>query len=419
MANPVFMPALSPTMEKGALARWLVGVGDAIGPGDILAEVETDKATMEVTADETGVVEALLVDAGAEDVPVGTAIALIAESTAAISPPPAPPEALGGETAAPSDPAVAPEPSTSVVRASQSAASPLAARIASVRGLDLGSVQGSGEGGRILLADVAPASARDHPAQSPMAPLVGLGKTPLQLASPVTGSATPHRLLQLSSPRRTIAPRLSEAKQGVPHFYLTSHLRMDALMALCEELNGKLQVRGVKLSVNDLLLKAFALAIADTPEANVQFADDALLQFERVDVSMAVSAPNGLVTPVIRDAARKPLSTISEEARGLAVKAREGRLLPEDYEGGAASLSNLGMFGIDQFIPVINPPQSLVLGLGTVSDRVLPQRGELKACPMLTATGSFDHRAIDGASAARLMAALRTLVEEPFALLVT
>ena len=414
MVHPVLMPALSSTMEKGALARWLVGVGDAIGPGDILAEVETDKATMEVEADGTGVVEALLVDAGAEDVPVGTVIALIAERSASGASPMGPPEALAGEIASSSDPAVVPEPSPPIVRAPQSGATPLATRFASVRALDLRSVRGSGEGGRILLADVAPTGGRC--AQSSTSRPAVVVAPPIQPATAT--SATSDKVLPLSPGRPTDGRPLTEARQTAPHFSLTSHLQMEAAVALRQELNDSLRLRGVELSINDLLVKALALAIAETPEANVQFGDDTLVHFERVDVSIAVAVPNGFVKPVIRDAARKPLSTISEEARGLAVKAREGRLQPLECEGGAASLSDLGMFGVDEIVPVVHSPQSFVLGLGALKDRLLPDNGGSRTCPMLTATGSFDPRAIDGASAARLMAALRTFVEDPFQLLV-
>ena len=434
MSKPFVMPALSPTMEKGTLARWLVAVGDRVRPGDVLAEVETDKATMEVEADDAGVVEALLLDAGSEDVPVGTVIARIADATEATdrsrsalsAPEPqpeatsSPPETLGGEIAAPARPDLAPDPSPPVLGTSARHlagmnVSPLAARIAAIRGVDLAKVSGSGAAGRIVLVDVAP-----PPQASPQAAVISPAE-PRPAARPQAPSAIvdiPHRAVPLSQMRRTIARRLSESKQNIPHFYLTSHLKVDELRAQREEMNLKLQPRGVKLSLNDFLIKAMALAIVELPEVNVRFAGEALLQFERVDVSMAVAIPNGLVTPVIRDAARKPLSLISSEARDLATKARDGKLAPEHYEGGTASISNLGMFGVDEIIPVINPPQSLILGVGAVSERAVPQDGRIEAVSMMTATASFDHRAIDGAAAAQFMAALRHFVENPLALLV-
>ena len=432
MSKPFTMPALSPTMEKATLARWRVAIGDRVKVGDVLAEIETDKATMEIEAEEGGVVADLLVAAGSEDVPVGAAIGRIdAESRAsapltagAASAAPAlataPPEPMAGEVAAPTQPNIEPDPSPpALVRPDhRSNVSPLASRIAMARGLDLDGVTGSGQGGRVMLTDVGAPKFKSSPPPAAMtAPRVEAVANEVEAKAPPP-SVIPHQVVRLSQMRRTIARRLSQSKQTIPHFYLTMHLRVGALLAQREELNGKLAGRGVKLSVNDLLIKALALALLETPDANVQFAGDAIWRFERADVAMAVAIPDGLVTPVLRDAGRKPLSAISLEARTLALRAREGKLSPQDYEGGTASISNLGMFGVDEIIPVINPPHGLILGVGAISERATTTDGRLEAQPIITATASFDHRAIDGAAGAQFMAAFKRLVEAPFALLV-
>lgn len=417
------MPALSPTMEKGTLARWLVKPGDGVRPGDPIAEVETDKATMEIEAVEAGQVATLLVEEGSEDIAVGTVIALIsakdeaagsaddaisapavAEAEAAIAGPieeaPAPPDA--SQVAKP--PRLSPADRIKV--------SPLASRIAKAKGISLASVKGSGPNGRIVRADLGigfPAAARSSSVVPvPPAPSVR------QVAAPPEG--VPVTSETLSAMRKTIARRLTEAKQTVPHFYLTARCNLDPLLALRRELNAELEARGVKLSVNDLLMKALACALIDVPEANVQFGENVLHRFGRVDVSMAVAIDGGLVTPVLHDVGGLSLSSIATRSKALADKARTGKLIPEDYQGGTVSLSNLGMYGIDEMFPVINPPQALILGAAAGVRQPWNVAGEIAMATIMAATASFDHRAIDGATAAQFMATLRDRIEAPLLL---
>jgi pyruvate dehydrogenase E2 component (dihydrolipoamide acetyltransferase) len=292
--------------------------------------------------------------------------------------------------------------------AHQAKASPLARRIADAKGIDLRGVNGSGPGGKIVKADLGlpdAALAQSVPAATPPIPTYG----------PPAG--VPHDVIALSGMRKTIARRLAEAKQTVPHFYLTVDCNLDALLELRAKLNAILADSGVKLSVNDFLIKALALALTEVPGANVQFAGDRMYRFGRVDVSMAVAIDGGLITPVIADAANKRLSTIAKEAKELAALARDGKLKPEQYQGGTVSISNLGMFGIKEMVPVINPPQGMILGIGAGERRPYVVNDELAVATVLSATGSFDHRAIDGGVGAELMRAFRSLVERPMAML--
>ena len=395
------MPALSPTMEKGTLAKWLIQPGQPVRAGDLLVEIETDKAAMEVEAVDEGVLLKVLVPEGTEDIAVGTPIALIGREGEAADAPPS---------------AVAPAPAPAPVQAepvrvvaSDVRATPLARRLAAARGIDLAAITGSGPSGRITKADLgfaAPAPVA-QPA-SPVAPVAfDLGAQ----------KAIPHAEEKLSGMRRTIARRLTESKQQIPHIYLTVDVRLDALLALRAELNAALAGRGVKLSVNDMMIKALALALIEVPQCNVAFAGDSLLRFARADISVAVSIPNGLITPVIADAGSKSLSAIAVEMKTLGARAREGKLQPHEYQGGTASLSNLGMFGIRQFEAVINPPQAMILAIGTGEERAIVVDGRVEVAAMLTATGSFDHRAVDGADAARFMGAFKRLVEAPATIL--
>ena len=413
MSIAIKMPALSPTMEEGTLSKWLVKVGDAVSSGDILAEIETDKATMEFEAVDEGVVIAIEVPAGTEGVKVGTVIATIAgEGGDAKAPPPpasaaAPPKP---SAAPPSAPVAAAAPAAKTPQGDRVIASPLAKRIAADRGLDLAAIKGSGPGGRIVKADVAGA----NPVVAAPGSAVGAAPAPASAAVPDFG--IPYEAEKLNNVRKTIARRLTEAKQTIPHIYLTVDVRLDALLKLRGELNKALEPDGIKLSVNDLLIKALAKALIRVPKCNVSFAGDELRKYARADVSVAVAAPSGLITPIIVDAATKGVAQISTEMKALADKAREGKLMPHEYQGGTASLSNLGMFGIKQFDAVINPPQAMILAVGAGEQRPYVVDGALAVATVMSATGSFDHRAIDGADGAQLMQAFKDLVENPLSL---
>ena len=433
------MPALSPTMEQGNLTKWLVKEGDKVTAGDILAEIETDKATMEFEAVDDGTVAKILVPEGSSDVKIGTVIALLAgegENAADFasgegkqpphadigkqpSAPPAPAEAK--EEPKPAEPAAKP-PAASEETSDVSErikASPLAKRIAEQQGVDLGKVEGSGPGGRIVKADIgaAPAQPTPAPAAAPQPAASGAPAPAPAAAQPEGPIETPHEAVKLSSMRKVIARRLTESKQTIPHIYLTVDIQLDKLLKIRSELNAGLEARGIKLSVNDLLIKALAAALMEVPECNVSFAGDKLLKYKRADVSVAVSIPGGLITPIIFEADSKPLSKIATEMKDLAGRAREGKLLPSEYQGGTASISNMGMYGIKQFDAVINPPQGMIMAIGAGEKRPYVINDSLQIATVMSATGSFDHRAIDGADGARLMEAFKRLVENPLGML--
>ncbi|MFM7027783.1 MAG: pyruvate dehydrogenase complex dihydrolipoamide acetyltransferase [Chakrabartia sp.] len=416
------MPALSPTMEEGTLAKWLVKEGDVVSSGDILAEIETDKATMEFEAVDEGTIGQILVPAGTDGVKVGTVIALInGEDEAAAKPAAAKPATPAPKAAAPAPvAAAAPAPVAAPVAPAVSVApkagddrviaSPLAKRIAAQKGIDLVGLTGSGPNGRIVKADVegrAPAAASAAATATPI-----VAPAPINLAD----IQTPHEVQKLSNMRKTIARRLSEAKQTIPHIYLTVDVRLDALLKLRTELNDSLSARGIKLSVNDMLIKALGLALVQVPKCNVSFAGDQLIQYHRADISVAVSVPNGLITPIITGANGKAISAISTEMSDLAARAKDGKLQPHEYQGGTASLSNMGMFGIKQFDAVINPPQAMIMAIGAGEKRPFVIDDALQIATVMSATGSFDHRAIDGADGAQLMQAFRDLCEKPLGL---
>ncbi len=419
MPIEIKMPALSPTMEEGTLAKWLVKVGDKVSSGDIMAEIETDKATMEFEAVDEGVITAIAVAEGSEGVKVGTVIATLASDDEDAGPAPA---AKPAAAAAPAPAAVvaAPVAAAPVVAAPVKAAgervvaSPLAKRIAATKGVDLTGMTGSGPGGRIVKADVEAATPGAAPA--PVAAVTASAAPAPAAAAATPDFGIPFEAEKLNNVRKTIARRLTEAKQTIPHIYLTVDVRLDALLKLRGELNKALEAQGVKLSVNDLLIKALAKALEIVPKCNVSFAGDELRKFSRSDISVAVAAPSGLITPIIVDAAAKTVSQISKEMKVLADKAREGKLMPHEYQGGTASLSNLGMFGIKQFDAVINPPQAMILAVGAGEQRPYVVDGALAVATVMSVTGSFDHRAIDGADGAQLMQAFKTLVEQPLAL---
>ena len=437
MPTEIKMPALSPTMEEGTLARWLVKVGDKVSSGDIMAEIETDKATMEFEAVDEGTIVSIDVAEGSEGVKVGTVIATIAgedeDASAPVAKAPAKAEAAPAAAPAPAKAAeAAPAPAASAPVQAQTAApaakgdrviaTPLARRIAADKGIDLAGVKGSGPNGRITKADVLGATpgAAAAPAAAPAAAAPAPAAAPTAAAAPAPAAVPdfgiPFEAQKLNNVRKTIARRLTEAKQTIPHIYLTVDVRLDALLKLRSQLNAALEAQGVKLSVNDLLIKALAKALVQVPKCNVSFAGDELRSFTRVDVSVAVAAPSGLITPIIKDAGAKSISAIATEMKALAAKAREGKLQPAEFQGGTASLSNLGMFGIKQFEAVINPPQGMILAVGAGEQRPYIVDGALGIATVMSATGSFDHRAIDGADGAELMQAFKTIVENPLAL---
>jgi len=417
------MPALSPTMEEGTLAKWLVKEGDTVASGDILAEIETDKATMEFEAVDEGTIAKILIPEGTDGVKVGTVIALIAGEGEDASPPPAPAkaEAPAPKAEAPkTEPTPAPPPpapAPAKAEGDRVKASPLARRVAAQQGVELAGLTGSGPGGRIVKADVdsaagkAPSKAAEAAAPTPATPV------PAAPAPAYAVPDIPHEVAKLSNMRKTIARRLTESKQQVPHIYLTVDIRLDALLALRGELNASLESRGVKLSVNDMLIKALAASLIEVPECNVQYTGNELVTFKRADISVAVSIPGGLITPVIAAADTKSLSAISNEMKDLAARAREGKLKPEEYQGGTASLSNMGMYGISVFSAVINPPQGMIMAIGAGEKRPWVIDDSLQIATVMSATGSFDHRAIDGADGARLMQAFKRLVENPLEIL--
>ena len=432
MPTPIKMPALSPTMEEGTLARWLVKVGDSVAAGDLLAEIETDKATMEFEAVDEGTIASIEIDEGTEGVAVGTVIAMLAgdgESVedAAKAAPDDKPEAKKAEetkaddsdkkkSEAPAEPAKAqPRESAEPQKAPPAPknggerifASPLARRIADQKGLDLTDVKGSGPHGRIVKADVESAKPGQKAAASQGS-----------AAAPTTmdGDA-PFEEEKVSGVRKVVAKRLTAAKQEVPHYYLSVDIRLDALLAARADLNKMLEAEGVKLSVNDLLIKALAKALMRTPQAHVSFQGDTLHRYQRADISVAVASPKGLITPIIRGADRKSLAEIATEMKELAGKAREGKLQPHEYQGGTASISNLGMFGIKQFDAVINPPQGMIMAVGAGEQRPWVIDGQIAPATIMTASGSFDHRAIDGAEGAQLMEAFKQMCEQPMGMM--
>ena len=431
------MPALSPTMEEGTLSRWLVKEGDSVSSGDLLAEIETDKATMEFEAVDEGIVTKLLVAEGTDGVKVGTVIAMIQgedeeegaapKSAAAVAAHPEPAKSAPAvsspvetpvkatQTDGPLVDALGEREKGGVVEGERIKASPLAKRIAANKGVSLAGVTGTGPNGRIVKADVEalssakPATTAAHPA--PTAP-----SAPSPAAANAIDTDIPHEVVKLSNMRKTIARRLTESKQQVPHIYLTVDVRLDALLKLRGELNASLEARGIKLSVNDMLIKALALALVQVPKCNVSFAGDNMLQYSRADISVAVSVPTGLITPIITDAANKSLSKISTEIVELAARAKDGKLQPHEYQGGTASISNMGMMGIKQFDAVINPPQGMILAVGAGEKRPYIVDDAIAIATVMSVTGSFDHRAIDGADGAMFMKVFKELVEKPLGL---
>ncbi|MEL7011969.1 MAG: pyruvate dehydrogenase complex dihydrolipoamide acetyltransferase [Pseudomonadota bacterium] len=440
MALEILMPALSPTMEEGTLAKWLVKEGDTVASGDLLAEIETDKATMEFEAVDEGVIGQLLVAEGTEAVKVNTPIAMLLEDGESADDLPASSGAPAPATsAAPSEPA-APAATSTPAAAPAAAphtggprifASPLARRIAAQKGLDLSQITGSGPHGRIVKAVVDTAVARPKgsdvaaTAQTP-APAAQSPKAPA--AATPTGPSTDTVLamyqdrtfeeVTLDGMRKTIAARLSEAKQTIPHFYLRRDIQLDALLKFRSELNAQLEARGIKLSVNDFVIKACANALQAVPDCNAVWAGDRVLKLKPSDVAVAVAVDGGLFTPVLRDADSKSISALSAEMKDLAARARDRKLAPQEYQGGTFAISNLGMFGIDNFDAVINPPHGGILAVGAgVKKPVVNAEGELSVATVMSVTMSVDHRVIDGALGAELLKHIVDNLENPLSML--
>ena len=430
MATEILMPALSPTMEEGTLAKWLVKEGDMVKSGDIIAEIETDKATMEFEAVDEGKIGKLLVAEGTAGVKVNTPIAvLVGEGESAAAVPVAKPAAAPATAPAPAAPpaaapttAAGPTPSAGGARV---IASPLARRLAKEKGIDIAALAGSGPHGRIVKSDVLAASATPVPAAPAAAPAVPAAPVAAAMpAGPSTASVLkmyegrPFEEVTLDGMRKTIAARLTEATQTIPHFYLRRDVQLDALMKFRGELNAQLESRGVKLSVNDFIIKACALALQAVPNANAVWAGDRILKLAPSDVAVAVAIDGGLFTPVLKDAEKKTLSALSAEMKDLAARARNRKLAPHEYQGGSFAISNLGMFGIDNFDAVINPPHGAILAVGAgVKKPVVGADGAIKVATVMSMTLSVDHRVIDGALGAELLQAIVGNLENPMAML--
>ncbi len=425
MPIEILMPALSPTMTEGNLAKWLKNEGEPVKPGDVIAEIETDKATMEVEAVDEGKLGRILVPAGSQGVKVNQPIALLLEegedasalakaATAAPKPAAPAPTPAPAPAAAPAaqQPAAAPAPGAAVATTGERVfVSPLARRMAQQAGLDLARLNGSGPHGRIVKADIDAALARGVPAAKPAAAPTAAPAP----AAPAFGlpafTEQPHSMM-----RKVIARRLVESKREAPHFYLTLDCNIDRLLQLRQEINAKREKD--KISVNDFVIKASALALKQVPAANASWTESAVRLYQAADVSVAVATPGGLITPIIRSADSKTLSAISAEMKDLAGRAREGKLKPEEYQGGTFSVSNLGMFGIREFAAVINPPQGAILAVGAGEQRPVVKDNALAIATMMSCTLSVDHRVVDGAIGAEFLAAFKKLIEDPLSMLI-
>ncbi len=427
MATEILMPALSPTMEEGKLAKWLVKEGDTVQAGDLLAEIETDKATMEFEAVDEGVIGKILVAEGTEGVKVNTAIAIIGEagedmSAAPAAAAPALAASARAAQAAQATPATStPAPAAPKAEGARVFASPLARRIAAEKGIDLTKMKGTGPHGRIVKADVESGKAVTSapavtaaPAQS--APALPASPGADQIKKIYEGRD--YEEVALDGMRKTVAARLTEAKQTIPHFYLRRDIRIDNLLAFRGQLNAQLAARDVKLSVNDFIIKACALALQEVPDANAVWAGDRILKLKPSDVAVAVAIDGGLFTPVLKDADQKSLSRLSAEMKDLAARARSKKLAPHEYQGGSFAISNLGMFGVDNFDAVINPPHGAILAVGAgVKKPVVSEDGAVQVATVMSVTLSVDHRAIDGALGAELLASIVRNLENPMAML--
>ena len=453
MPIQILMPALSPTMTDGKIVKWVKKEGDMVESGDVIAEIETDKATMEVEAADEGTLGKILVAEGTEGVPVNQVIGLLLEDgedasaledAAKVAPAPTPaPIAPAAPAAAPVAPAAAPAPVAPAapppvpvqapVPASTAGggnrvfASPLARRMADQAGLDIATITGTGPHGRIVKRDVegtvpGVAPGAPMPAQAPAA---APGPKPAPMAAPppsraaLAASAQSHQDIPNSSVRKVVAQRLTESKQQVPHFYLSVDCTLDKLLGLRADLNAKSpEGEGAyKISVNDFIIRGAALALLRVPAANAMWTDEAIRRYAQPDISVAVAIDDGLITPVIRNAAAKGVLDISKEMKTLAARAREGKLQPEEYQGGTFTISNLGMYGVKEFAAIINPPQGAILAVGAGEERAVVRNGALAIATVMTCTLSVDHRAVDGAVGAELLTAFKSLIEDPVTIL--
>ena len=430
MSIDVLMPALSPTMEEGTLAKWHVKKGDKVSSGDVIAEIETDKATMEVEAVDEGVVEDILVPEGSEGVKVNTPIArLSGDDAAAPAPKAEPAKAEAPKTEAPkaeakAEPAKAEAPAPAAPAPARTSgerifASPLARRIAGQKGLDLAQVQGSGPHGRIIKRDVEGATPQ---AAKPAAAVGGTAaaaapRQALSLAQMGIPDGS-YDLIPLDGMRKTVARRMTDSFRDVPHFPLTIDLEIDGLLASRAKINAMLEKQGVKVSVNDLVIKAAAVALKQVPEANASYSPEGIAMHHNADIAMAVAIEGGLITPIIRKAETKGLAQIAVEAKDLAERARTRKLKPDEFLGGTFSVSNLGMFGIKSFGSIINEPQGCILSVGAGEPRPVVKNGQLAIATVMTVTLSCDHRVVDGATGARWLQAFKALIEDPITMIV-
>ena len=442
MSINILMPALSPTMTEGKLAKWHVKVGDTVKSGQVMCEIETDKATMEVEAVDEGKIGQIVVPEGAEGVPVNAVIAILLEegetavpAGAAPAPAPAPkPAAAAPPPAAKPAPAApvllapapgAPAPVAPAAPAAKPAAapaggrilaSPLAKRIAAEKGLDLSRITGSGPNGRIVKADVESAKPGAAPAAAPIAAAAPKAAAPSG-GQPVFvapgDTRVPHTAV-----RKVIARRMLESKQTVPHFYLTVDLEIDALLAARQAINAVAEKKGTKVSVNDMVIKACAKALRDHPECNASWTEDEMIQYGAVDISVAVATDRGLITPIVRNADMKGLAQIASEMKDLAARAKIGKLKLDEFQGGGFTISNLGMFGINSFSAIINPPQAMILAVGMGEERAVARKGQVVVRTMMSCTLAVDHRVVDGAMGAQYLQTLRAYIEQPAAMLV-
>ena len=430
MSIDILMPALSPTMEEGTLAKWHVKKGDTVKSGDVIAEIETDKATMEVEAVDEGTVEDILVPEGTEGVKVNAPIARLSGDDAGASAPPAPKADTATEapkTEAKAEPVaaqpapVAPAPVAKAAEGERIFASPLARRIAEQKGLDLATLKGSGPHGRIVKADVEsaqPGQARAPAAQPSAAPATAATPRQVQSLEQQGIPAGSYDLIPLDGMRKTVARRMTESARDVPHFPLTIDLEIDALLAARAKINAMLEKSGGKVSVNDMVIKAAAVALMQVPEANASYTPEGIAMHHHADIAMAVAVPHGLITPIIRAAETKGLAAIAAEAKDLAERARTRKLKPEEYLGGTFSISNLGMFGIKSFSSIINEPQGAILSVGIGEKRPVVRGDQLAIATVMTVTLTCDHRVVDGATGARWLAAFKPLIEDPITMIV-
>jgi pyruvate dehydrogenase E2 component (dihydrolipoamide acetyltransferase) len=431
MSINILMPALSPTMTEGKLAKWHVKVGDAVKSGQVICEIETDKATMEVEAVDEGKVGQLVVPEGAEGVKVNAVIAILLEEgetsvpagAAAAAPPP--PKAAAPATVPAAMPSPGPAPSATPPHPSAPApqaavapsgrrifASPLAKRIAAEKGINLANLKGTGPNGRIVKADVEGAKPGAAPAPA-AAPKVVPAPAPQPIFTAPGDKRVPHTAV-----RKVIARRMLESKQTVPHFYLTVDLEIDALLAARQAINDVARKQGAKVSVNDMVIKACAKALRDHPECNASWTEEEMVMYGAVDISVAVATDRGLITPIVRNADMKGVAQISIEMKDLAGRAKEGKLKLNEFQGGGFTISNLGMFGVNSFAAIINPPQAMILAVGVGEERVVARKGQMVIRNVMSCTLAVDHRVVDGAMGAQFLQTLRSYVQQPAAMLV-